>query len=135
MLHVFLQQYQVHGPIFVALQNVPSRVATLRYVMRLSYCNYSCKSSHRYKLPGYVPSVPRFPVRVWSISTQIFSMEFAALPFQLPQLSGRQWFRFADTVLPSPNTSAAPGTEVAITTPSYFASSRSAVILVSKPAL
>ncbi|QEE28808.1 glycogen-debranching protein [Terriglobus albidus] len=62
----------------------------------------------------------------------IFNMEFTALPFQLPQLPGRQWFRFADTVLPAPNTIAAPGTELAITTPSYFASSRSVVILVSK---
>ena len=35
LLHVFLQQPQIDGPIFIALQYVPSPVPTLRYVMRL----------------------------------------------------------------------------------------------------
>jgi glycogen operon protein len=65
----------------------------------------------------------------------IFNMEFSSLPFQLPQLPGRKWFRSVDTVLPAPNTIAAPGSEVLITTDSYFASSRSVVILVSKTSL
>jgi len=62
----------------------------------------------------------------------IFNMDFTALPFQLPQLPGRNWFRFVDTVLAPPDTISVPGAEVAITTATYVASSRSVVILVSK---
>jgi isoamylase len=62
----------------------------------------------------------------------IFNMEFSSLPFQLPEVPGRKWFRSVDTVLQAPDTIAAPGSEVLITTDSYFASSRSVVILVSK---
>jgi glycogen operon protein len=62
----------------------------------------------------------------------IFNMEFTSLPFQLPQLPGRKWFRSVDTVLPAPDAIASPGKEVTITTDSYFAASRSVVVLVSK---
>jgi glycogen operon protein len=62
----------------------------------------------------------------------IFNMEFTSLPFQLPPLPGRKWFRLVDTVLPTPNTLVPPGSEVLVTTDSYFASSRSVVILISK---
>ena len=62
----------------------------------------------------------------------IFNMEDESLPFQLPPVQGRQWHRFADTVLPAPNTIMAPGSEVLITTSSCFASGKSVVILVSK---
>ena len=63
----------------------------------------------------------------------ILNMEFSSLPFQLPQVPGRKWFRSVDTVLQAPDTIAAPGSEALITTDSYFASLRSVVILVSKP--
>ena len=62
----------------------------------------------------------------------IFNMEFVSLPFQLPQLPGRKWSRSVDTILPAPDRIASPGNEELITTASYFASSRSVVILVSK---
>lgn len=64
----------------------------------------------------------------------IFNMEETALPFELPIVAGRRWFRAIDTVLPAPLTVAAEGTEVPITTPAYVASPRSAIVLVSKPA-
>jgi glycogen operon protein len=63
----------------------------------------------------------------------IFNMEDESLPFQLPTVEGRRWYRSVDTILPAPNTMTAPGCEVLITTPSYYASGRSVVILVSKP--
>jgi isoamylase len=62
----------------------------------------------------------------------IFNMDFTALPFQLPQLPGRKWFRFVDTVLPPPDMISVPGAEGAITMATYVVSSRSVVILVSK---
>ena len=63
----------------------------------------------------------------------ILNMEEAALPFQLPPVNGRSWYRAADTTLPSPQTFAAAGQEVLITTGNYYAAGRSVVILVSKP--
>src|SRR5579875_394181 len=62
----------------------------------------------------------------------ILNLETGALPFELPVLAGRSWFRFVDTNLPTPQTMAAAGTEVKITTENYFAAGRSVVILVSK---
>lgn len=64
----------------------------------------------------------------------IFNMEETALPFQLPVIAGRRWFRAIDTVLPAPLTVAARGTEVLMTTPAYLASPKSVIVLVSKPA-
>jgi hypothetical protein len=52
--------------LLIVLQDVPSRAAALRYVMRLSNSNYSRKSSHHYKLSGYFPSIPKFPHTVRS---------------------------------------------------------------------
>jgi isoamylase len=63
----------------------------------------------------------------------ILNMEDQALPFQIPVVAGRQWFRAVDTILPPPQTIALAGSEVKITTSAYFASPKSVVILVSKP--
>jgi len=65
----------------------------------------------------------------------ILNMEEQSLPFQIPMVAGRQWFRAVDTFLPAPQTIAAVGTEVKITTVSYFANPKSVVILVSKPSI
>jgi glycogen operon protein len=62
----------------------------------------------------------------------ILNMEDTVLPFELPAVRGRAWHRAADTALAPPDTFAAPGTEVKITTPQYVLSGRSVVVLVSK---
>jgi isoamylase len=62
----------------------------------------------------------------------ILNMEDLPLPFALPTIAGRQWFRAVDTVLPPPDTVAAAGGEVLVTTTSYFATPKSVVVLVSK---
>jgi hypothetical protein len=59
-------------------------------------------------------------------------MEDETLPFDLPSVKGRSWCRAADTILPPPDTFASPGKEILITTPVYWANSKSVVILVSK---
>lgn len=63
----------------------------------------------------------------------IFNMDDNALPFEMPTVAGRQWHRAIDTALAPPDTTAAPGGEVLITTPTYFSSAKSCVVLVSKP--
>ena len=63
----------------------------------------------------------------------ILNMEDAALPFDLPSVAGRNWYRATDTILPPPETFASPGKEILITTPVYWANPKSVVILVSKP--
>ena len=63
----------------------------------------------------------------------VFNMEETSLPFQIPTVVGRKWFRAVDTSIPAPHFLMQPGTEVQITADSYFASPRSVVILVSKP--
>jgi pullulanase/glycogen debranching enzyme len=50
----------------------------------------------------------------------------------LPTVTDRNWYRAADTVLPSPNTFTPAGNEVAISTATYWANPQSVVILVSK---
>ena len=55
------------------------------------------------------------------------------LPFELPSVTARGWYRAADTILPPPDTFASPGKEVLITTGVYWANPKSVVILVSKP--
>jgi isoamylase len=60
------------------------------------------------------------------------NMEDTSLDFELPSVTGRHWYRAADTILPPPNTFAAAGTEVIVTTVSYWASPKSVVVLVSK---
>ena len=63
----------------------------------------------------------------------ILNMEDATLPFDLPSVTGRSWYRAADTILPLPDTFALAGKELLITTPVYWANPKSIVILVSKP--
>jgi len=65
----------------------------------------------------------------------ILNMEDESLPFEIPTVPGRKWFRAIDTTLPSPLTLATAGTEVLITTAFYFAGPQSVVILVSKPSI
>jgi len=64
----------------------------------------------------------------------ILNMEESALSFQYPEVVGRKWHRAIDTALPAPDTISAPGEEPLITSPAYFASPQSCVVLVSKPA-
>jgi len=62
----------------------------------------------------------------------ILNMEDAVLPFDLPSVAGRRWYRAADTILPAPDTFSQPGSEVLITTSAYSANPKSVVILVAK---
>jgi isoamylase len=62
----------------------------------------------------------------------ILNMDDTSLEFELPSVTGRHWYRAADTILAPPNTFAAAGNEVAITTETYWASPKSVVVLVSK---
>ena len=63
----------------------------------------------------------------------ILNMEDATLSFDLPSVTGRNWYRAADTILPPPETFASAGKEILITTPVYWANPKSVVIVVSKP--
>jgi len=63
----------------------------------------------------------------------ILNMEDSSLPFQLPDVVGRKWYRALDTILPPPDMFAAPGSEALINTTAYLAGPKSVVILVSKP--
>jgi glycogen operon protein len=62
----------------------------------------------------------------------ILNMESGAVPFQLPPVPGRRWYRAVDTALASPDDIADAGGEVLITTEEYLATSHSVVVLVSK---
>jgi isoamylase len=62
----------------------------------------------------------------------ILNLEDTSLSFDLPTVTDRNWYRAADTVLPSPNTFTPAGNEVAITTATYWANPQPVVILVSK---
>lgn len=55
----------------------------------------------------------------------IFNMESLSLPFQLPPVIGRCWYRALDTALADAVVWSAPGTEVVISSDSYLASGRS----------
>ena len=63
----------------------------------------------------------------------ILNMGDGPLPFELPSVTARGWYRAADTILPPPETFAPAGKEVLITKPVYWANPKSVVILVSKP--
>lgn len=54
------------------------------------------------------------------------------LEFELPEIKGKQWFRFADTSLPSPEDIAEFGQEVPIKGDKYLVNNHSVVIMVSK---
>jgi isoamylase len=62
----------------------------------------------------------------------ILNMEADAVPFQLPQVPGRRWYRAVDTALAGPEDIADAGGEVLVTTEDYMATSHSVVVLVSK---
>ena len=62
----------------------------------------------------------------------ILNMEPGAVPFQLPPVPGRRWYRAVDTALASPDDIADAGSEALITTEEYLATSHSVVVLVSK---
>jgi glycogen operon protein len=60
------------------------------------------------------------------------NMYWEPLDFELPTVSGRGWYRAADTALPAPSDVADPDAEVAISGNSYLVTARSVVVLVSK---
>ena len=62
----------------------------------------------------------------------ILNMESGAVPFQLPPVPGRRWYRAVDTALASPDDIADTGSEALITTEEYLATSHSVIVLVSK---
>jgi len=62
----------------------------------------------------------------------ILNMDPGAVPFQLPPVPGRRWYRAVDTALTSPDDCMAPGSEVLVETDGYFATSHSVVVPVSK---
>ena len=62
----------------------------------------------------------------------ILNMESGAVPFQVPPVPGRRWYRAVDTALGGPDDIADAGSEVLITTEDYLATSHSVVVLVSK---
>jgi isoamylase len=62
----------------------------------------------------------------------ILNMELSSLPFELPIVAGKQWFRAVDTSLAYPQAIAVAGQEVQITTASYYTASRSVVVLIAK---
>jgi len=59
-------------------------------------------------------------------------MDPGAVPFQLPSVPGRRWYRAVDTALASPDDCMDPGSEVLVETDEYLATSHSVVVLVSK---
>jgi len=62
----------------------------------------------------------------------ILNMDTGAVPFQLPPVPGRRWYRAVDTALASPGDITDPGSEVLIEGDDYLATSHSVVVLVSK---
>ncbi len=62
----------------------------------------------------------------------ILNMELSSLPFELPILPGKQWFRAVDTSFACTQNIAVAGQELQITTASYYAASRSVVVLIAK---
>jgi len=60
------------------------------------------------------------------------NMYWESLLFQIPQASGRQWYRTIDTAQPSPNDISDIGHEQLITDSTYLVTGRSVVVLMSK---
>jgi glycogen operon protein len=62
----------------------------------------------------------------------MLNMHWGPLPFELPPVGDRQWFRSADTSLASPLDIADEGSEVLIAGNEYLVNGRSAVVLISR---
>jgi isoamylase len=62
----------------------------------------------------------------------MLNMYWDALPFELPTVNGRTWYRAVDTSLASPDDISAAGKEVQISGKEYIVTGRSVVVLVSK---
>ncbi|MCC7370194.1 MAG: glycogen debranching protein GlgX [Chloroflexi bacterium] len=62
----------------------------------------------------------------------MLNMDGSALPFELPIVHGRRWYRVVDTSLPSPEDIAEDGQEVAIADGAYIVNSHSVVVLISR---
>ena len=60
------------------------------------------------------------------------NMFWDALPFEIPPIEGRKWYRTVDTALASPNDIADAGKEVKIAGNEYIVSGRSVVVLTSR---
>jgi glycogen operon protein len=63
----------------------------------------------------------------------MMNMYWEALPFEIPKVDGRAWYRAVDTALPSPDDIAEPGQEIGATGPEYMVAGRSVVALISRP--
>lgn len=61
----------------------------------------------------------------------MMNMYWEALPFQIPKVKGRKWFRAIDTFIPSPDDISESGSEILINDPSYIVNGRSIVVLIS----
>lgn len=62
----------------------------------------------------------------------IINMEHQGLDFELPGLSNRRWFRFADTFLNYPDDISELGSESAVDSAQYYVGTYSVAILISK---
>jgi glycogen operon protein len=62
----------------------------------------------------------------------MLNMDGAVLPFELPSVGERSWYRAVDTAQPSPTDIVEPGSEVLINGDHYLVAGRSAVVLISR---
>ncbi|MFN8635324.1 MAG: glycogen debranching protein GlgX [Chloroflexota bacterium] len=62
----------------------------------------------------------------------MLNMDGASLPFELPTVPGRSWYRAVDTSQASPDDIAEDGEEVAITDSTYIVTGHSIVVLISR---
>ena len=62
----------------------------------------------------------------------MLNMEWEDLDFDLPPIEGRQWYRMADTALPSPDDIVTPEDAPAISGNTYRVNNRSVVMLISR---
>lgn len=62
----------------------------------------------------------------------MMNMYWDGLDFELPTVWNRNWHRFADTAMPSPDDIAEPGQEVPISSHGYTVTGRSIVVLTAK---
>jgi glycogen operon protein len=62
----------------------------------------------------------------------MLNMDWQELAFDLPQSTGRQWFRTLDTALAAPEDIAEAGEEIVISGDNYLVHGRSVVVLIAK---
>ena len=62
----------------------------------------------------------------------MLNMDGSSLPFELPIVPGRRWYRALDTSLTSPDDITEDGREVVIDGSAYIVTDHSVVVLISK---